>query len=53
MSLRNKGGCSDIPDFRETINEEVFAGANIMFQGLPYSCRAVKSAFRQRHDYLL
>ena len=53
MSFRNKGGCSDIPDFREIINEVVFAGANIMFQGLPYSCRAVKSAFRQRHDYLL
>ena len=57
MSFRNKGGCSDIPDFREIINEVVFAGANIMFQGLPYSCRAVKYAYLggqlQCHDYLL
>ena len=46
MLFRNRGGCSDIPDFREITNEDVFAGANIMFQGWPYSYRAVKSTFR-------
>ena len=45
MLFRNRGGCSDIPDFREITNEDVFAGANIMFQGWPYSYRAVKSTF--------
>jgi len=44
MLFRNKGGCSNIPDFREITNEDVFAGA--MFQGWPYSYRTVKLAFR-------
>jgi len=47
MLFKNKGGCSDIPVFREITKEDVFAGAKIMFHGWPYSYRAVKSAFKR------
>ena len=53
MSFRNKGGCSDIPDFREIINEEVFAGANKVYHIHVEQLNQHLGGQLQCHKYLL